>query len=150
MKQKLKDLFRKAYNKLSRKKTCRVVFGQTFDGTIDTNQYAGLYISPENFRKLFESAYPDGAKFLSNILAWDIVNPSTLPTFAIRANIVSKGFVSALSSDTSIARDVMLQEIDKALKERAHTVDDGFYENGDFVLKFTFRNRAAVDKGADD
>lgn len=124
MKQKLKGLIQKVQNKL--------------------------------FRKMLESAYPDGAKFLSNILAWDIVKPSTLPTFAVSANIVSKGFVSALSCDTSIARDVMLQEIDKALKERAHTVDvqtvrvDGFHENGDFVLKFTFGNLAAVDKGTDD
>lgn len=69
MKQKIKDLFRKACNKLFRKKTCRVVFRQTFDGTIDTHQYLGLYISPENFRKLFESAYPDGAKFLEGIRA---------------------------------------------------------------------------------
>lgn len=69
MKRKIKSLIAKAYNRLFRKKTCRVVFRQPFDGTIDTLQSVGLYISPENFRKLFESAYPDGAKFLEGIRA---------------------------------------------------------------------------------
>ena len=160
MKQKLKDLIRKVQNKLFRKKTGGLLELVSTPANLslifDASQPMELRFSPEWFRKQFEGAYPDGAKFLDNILAWDIVKASTLPTFAVSANIASKGFVSALSSDTSIARDVMLQEIDKALKERAHTVDvqtvrvDGSHENGDFVLKFTFGNLAAVDKGTDD
>lgn len=124
MKRRIKDLFRKAQNKL--------------------------------FRRMLESAYPDGAKFLNQVREWDLVYPNSCPTFSISANLASKGFLSALSCDTSIARDVMLQEVDNALREKGHGMDvsgvsvDGFHENGNFVLKFTFGNLAAVDEGTDD
>lgn len=40
MKQKIKDLFRKAYNKLFRKKTRGIIWGQSFDGTATLSRHS--------------------------------------------------------------------------------------------------------------
>lgn len=71
MKQKIKDLFRKAYSKLFRKRTrgthteAPYIFGLEFNGCGEGT----LQLNPEWLRKQFEEAYPDAAKFLNSIKA---------------------------------------------------------------------------------
>lgn len=99
MKQKIKNLFRKAYNKLFRKKTrgthteAPYIFGLEFNGCGEGT----LQLNPEWLRKQFEEAYPDAAKFLNSIKAL----PDTEDAFILDGSFVANGIISARGLSTS-------------------------------------------------
>ena len=82
----MKKLFKKLYNKLFRKKTCRIILDQEFDSKGNT-----LNISPEYVRKQFEAAYPDGAAFLDSIKKR--IDKSGNEFFEVSKGIVSDEFL---------------------------------------------------------
>ncbi len=95
----IKSFFRKAYDKLLRKKTGREPWREKFDGF-----YSEEYISKkggiskeqatEMFRKMFEEAYPDAAKFLGRLQSITGIKGYD-DIFQLRGNFCATGFVSA-------------------------------------------------------
>lgn len=173
MKVKIKDLFRKAYDKLFRKKAHGIDWGQGFNETslaqpwvydlpkrVDrANDATNPQLSQiadtqgmeaiEQFRSLFEAAYPVGSRLLAVVHEFD---GGIYPSFMINANIASSGFISAASSCSSFAGDVVLQKVGEVLKERTHTLDisrvvvNGFHQDGNFILNFNFGKIPSVDE----
>lgn len=87
MKKKIKDLFRKVCNKLFRKKTHGIVWGQKFNGS----HYKNEPVSTADFRRLFEAAYPDAAKFMEGIKVF----PDTNDAFSLQGSFVASGLIAA-------------------------------------------------------
>lgn len=88
MKQKIKDLFRKTYNKLFRKKTSGEIF--RYDNHGDTS-----VLPPEWFRRHFEAVYPNGAKLLESI---SIKETGRTEIFFINGEVAAKN-LHVLKSD---------------------------------------------------
>lgn len=97
MKQKIKAIFRKAYNKFFRKNTHGTIFGQRFEATNEVQTYS-LSITPEWFRTQFERAYPDGAKLLK---ATSIKKTGDIVMFFIEGELVAKNLHVLESDDVS-------------------------------------------------
>lgn len=82
MKNRIINLFKKAYKKLFCKETRRIEWGKQFDESA---------IPPAAFRKMFEAAYPDVAKFLNSIQLF----PGTEDAFAISGSLVASELLAA-------------------------------------------------------
>ncbi len=97
MKQRIKDLFRKAYRKLFRKKSHEIILGQRVEvaNEVQTNS---LSITPEWFRTQFERTYPDGAKLLK---ATSIKRTGDIEMFFIEGELVAKNLHVLESDDVS-------------------------------------------------
>lgn len=93
MKKKIKSLVRKAYGKLFRKKTRGTQTGASDIFSLEFNgcQQGSLQNNPEWFRKQFEEAYPDAAKFLNSIK----VLPDTEDVFILSGSFAANGILSA-------------------------------------------------------
>ena len=72
MKKKLNKLFRKVRNKMFRRKSCRTFWEQKFDSTIGHNN---VQINAASFKRMFEAAYPDAAKFMDAIKEMPVSYP---------------------------------------------------------------------------
>lgn len=94
MKQKIKDLFRKAYIKLFRKKTRGTIWGRKFYSTIGHNN---VQIDAASFKRMFEAAYPDAAKFLNLIHSLDTLDTA----FFLNGSFAATGYLSAGGLSTS-------------------------------------------------
>lgn len=151
MKQKIKDLFRRVVNKLFRKKTRGIILGQKFDSTIGHNN---VQIGAASFKRMFESVYPDAAKFMDAIKEMPV--ESNLPAFLINGHICTKGSLSAASVAIAAAREIMAHEVSDALKEWSHEIDvrrisvNRIQEGGNFILQIIFRKDATGDENLDE
>lgn len=147
MKQKIKDLFRKACNKLFRKETHRTIY-------TDGNHSGYHSISPAWFRRQFEAAYPDAAKFIKTIKLLPM--ESRLPVFRLDNHIASYGSISINCKADDYSREVITHELSDALKEWSHAGNisrvsiDRSHKDGNFILQIIFRKDASGDKRADD
>lgn len=72
------------YSILKSKEARRIEWGKQFDESA---------IPPAAFRKMFEAAYPDAAKFLNSIQLF----PGTEEAFAISGSLVASGLLAATS-----------------------------------------------------
>lgn len=98
MKKTIKSLVRKAHSKLFRKKTGGTRTGASYISGLEFNgcQQGSLQFDPEWFRKQFEEAYPDAAKFLNSIKAL----PDTEDAFILSGSFVANGILSARGLST--------------------------------------------------
>ncbi len=144
---KIKSLIRKVYNKLFRRNSGRAIWEQGFDCIISES-----YVSKKGgiskdqatamFRKIFAEAYPDREKFLSRVSEYK--TNGTQPVFLFNGHFAGLGVVSARSICNSIEREVVLDEINKALEKWAHVSDvlgvriDSRDEGENYVIQLRF------------
>lgn len=105
------SIFRKAYNKLFRRAPRGLHTSDGIGLKLDDCQQITSHLKPDWFRKQFEEAYPDAAKFLTIIRAL----PNAKNTFFLSGSFIAGGFVSAegLSTPYKELEDKRLEEVKK-------------------------------------